>query len=222
MLGGYEQTHYSTMRRRPAGAFRYRRSAARPRRAARLRGLRARATAGIPARSRGDQAAGPSWRTADDDGRWGAHRRPGAGCARVVCGRRLLCRRPVDRTGDRRGTGGWIIDGTPPMDLSPLAPGREGSLSEEKLKTACRLHRAPLLGTRAARLAPSRDLIRPARPKCVPTQVSQPTVRKRSSSKMTAGRPDTGPLRRRHLAIIDALLIGSLIGQALFSRPGRS
>ena len=33
----------------------------------------------------------------------------------------------------------WIIDGRPPMDLSPLAPGREGTLSEEALKTACRL-----------------------------------------------------------------------------------
>jgi glycine/D-amino acid oxidase-like deaminating enzyme len=36
----------------------------------------------------------------------------------------------------------WIIDGTPPMDLAPLAPGREGSLSEDGLKTACRLQYA--------------------------------------------------------------------------------
>jgi glycine/D-amino acid oxidase-like deaminating enzyme len=33
----------------------------------------------------------------------------------------------------------WIIDGEPPMDLSPLAPGREGAISEEALKAACRL-----------------------------------------------------------------------------------
>ncbi len=36
----------------------------------------------------------------------------------------------------------WIIDGKPPMDLSPLAPGREGALREEDLKTACRLQYA--------------------------------------------------------------------------------
>jgi glycine/D-amino acid oxidase-like deaminating enzyme len=36
----------------------------------------------------------------------------------------------------------WIVDGVPPMDLSPLAPGREGALSEETLKTACRLQYA--------------------------------------------------------------------------------
>jgi glycine/D-amino acid oxidase-like deaminating enzyme len=32
----------------------------------------------------------------------------------------------------------WIIDGAPPMDLSPLAPGREGGISEEVLEAACR------------------------------------------------------------------------------------
>jgi glycine/D-amino acid oxidase-like deaminating enzyme len=32
----------------------------------------------------------------------------------------------------------WIIDGAPPMDLSPLAPGREGEMSEELLRAACR------------------------------------------------------------------------------------
>jgi glycine/D-amino acid oxidase-like deaminating enzyme len=36
----------------------------------------------------------------------------------------------------------WIIDGTPPMDLSPLAPGREASMDEQLLRTACRLHYA--------------------------------------------------------------------------------
>jgi glycine/D-amino acid oxidase-like deaminating enzyme len=36
----------------------------------------------------------------------------------------------------------WIIDGTPPMDLSPLAPGRENRIDEELLRTACRLHYA--------------------------------------------------------------------------------
>jgi len=36
----------------------------------------------------------------------------------------------------------WIIEGKPPMDLSPLAPGREGGLNEEDLKTACRLQYA--------------------------------------------------------------------------------
>jgi 4-methylaminobutanoate oxidase (formaldehyde-forming) len=33
----------------------------------------------------------------------------------------------------------WIVDGKAPMDLSPLAPGREGALSEEALMTAARL-----------------------------------------------------------------------------------
>ena len=36
----------------------------------------------------------------------------------------------------------WITDGTPPMDLSPLAPGREGAMDEEALKVACRLQYA--------------------------------------------------------------------------------
>ena len=36
----------------------------------------------------------------------------------------------------------WIIDGTPPMDLSPLAPGREDGMDEELLRTACQLHYA--------------------------------------------------------------------------------
>jgi glycine/D-amino acid oxidase-like deaminating enzyme len=36
----------------------------------------------------------------------------------------------------------WIVDGKPPMDLSPLAPGREGAISEEALKAACRLQYA--------------------------------------------------------------------------------
>ena len=36
----------------------------------------------------------------------------------------------------------WITDGAPPMDLSPLAPGREGGLSEDALKAACRLQYA--------------------------------------------------------------------------------
>ncbi|HEX5326688.1 MAG TPA: FAD-binding oxidoreductase [Acetobacteraceae bacterium] len=34
----------------------------------------------------------------------------------------------------------WIIEGAPPMDLSPLAPGREGGISEAALKAACKLH----------------------------------------------------------------------------------
>ena len=36
----------------------------------------------------------------------------------------------------------WIIDRKAPMDLSPLAPGREGEISEESLKLACRLQYA--------------------------------------------------------------------------------
>ncbi len=36
----------------------------------------------------------------------------------------------------------WIIDGTPPMDLSPMAPGREAGMDEDLLRTACRLHYA--------------------------------------------------------------------------------
>jgi glycine/D-amino acid oxidase-like deaminating enzyme len=36
----------------------------------------------------------------------------------------------------------WIIDGTPPLDLAPLAPGREGGMDEELLRAACRLHYA--------------------------------------------------------------------------------
>jgi glycine/D-amino acid oxidase-like deaminating enzyme len=36
----------------------------------------------------------------------------------------------------------WIVDGKPPMDLSPLAPGREGALSEDALEAACRLQYA--------------------------------------------------------------------------------
>jgi 4-methylaminobutanoate oxidase (formaldehyde-forming) len=31
----------------------------------------------------------------------------------------------------------WIIDGAPPMDLSPMEPGRERTISEEALKAAC-------------------------------------------------------------------------------------
>jgi glycine/D-amino acid oxidase-like deaminating enzyme len=36
----------------------------------------------------------------------------------------------------------WIVEGEPPMDLSPLAPGREGRISEAALKEACRLRYA--------------------------------------------------------------------------------
>jgi len=36
----------------------------------------------------------------------------------------------------------WIIDETPPMDLSPLAPGREKGIAEELLRAACRLQYA--------------------------------------------------------------------------------
>ena len=36
----------------------------------------------------------------------------------------------------------WIIDRAPPMDLSPLAPGRENGIDEESLRTACRLRYA--------------------------------------------------------------------------------
>ena len=36
----------------------------------------------------------------------------------------------------------WIIDGKPPIDLSALAPGREGDLDEEALRAACRLRYA--------------------------------------------------------------------------------
>jgi glycine/D-amino acid oxidase-like deaminating enzyme len=33
----------------------------------------------------------------------------------------------------------WIIDGAPPIDLSPLSPGREGAIREDTLKAACRM-----------------------------------------------------------------------------------
>jgi glycine/D-amino acid oxidase-like deaminating enzyme len=33
----------------------------------------------------------------------------------------------------------WITDGSPPMDLTPLAPGRDSAIDEETLRTACRL-----------------------------------------------------------------------------------
>ena len=36
----------------------------------------------------------------------------------------------------------WITYGSPPMDLSPLAPGREGAMSEDALTAACRLQYA--------------------------------------------------------------------------------
>ena len=36
----------------------------------------------------------------------------------------------------------WITDGAPPLDLSPLAPGREGTMDEEALRVACRLQYA--------------------------------------------------------------------------------
>jgi len=36
----------------------------------------------------------------------------------------------------------WITDGSPPMDLSPLAPARGDAMSEEALKAACRLQYA--------------------------------------------------------------------------------
>ena len=36
----------------------------------------------------------------------------------------------------------WIVDGKAPMDMSPLAPGREGMLSEEALLAAARLQYA--------------------------------------------------------------------------------
>jgi glycine/D-amino acid oxidase-like deaminating enzyme len=36
----------------------------------------------------------------------------------------------------------WIIDGEPPFDLTPLAPGRERALSQQALKEACRLRYA--------------------------------------------------------------------------------
>jgi glycine/D-amino acid oxidase-like deaminating enzyme len=31
----------------------------------------------------------------------------------------------------------WIIDGAPPIDLSPMRPGREGAIGEEALQAAC-------------------------------------------------------------------------------------
>jgi glycine/D-amino acid oxidase-like deaminating enzyme len=31
----------------------------------------------------------------------------------------------------------WIVDGAPPMDLSPMRPGREGAIGEEALRAAC-------------------------------------------------------------------------------------
>ena len=34
----------------------------------------------------------------------------------------------------------WIVDGMPPMDLSPLAPGRDGAIDEDALRAACRMH----------------------------------------------------------------------------------
>ena len=33
----------------------------------------------------------------------------------------------------------WIVDGEAPLDLAPLAPGREGGMSEEALREACRM-----------------------------------------------------------------------------------
>jgi glycine/D-amino acid oxidase-like deaminating enzyme len=36
----------------------------------------------------------------------------------------------------------WIVDGKPPMNLSSLAPGREGAMNEDLLKAACRLQYA--------------------------------------------------------------------------------
>lgn len=36
----------------------------------------------------------------------------------------------------------WIVDDNPPMDLSPLSPGREGTLSEDALLAAARLQDA--------------------------------------------------------------------------------
>ena len=36
----------------------------------------------------------------------------------------------------------WIVDDNPPMDLSPLSPGREGTLSEDALLAAARLRYA--------------------------------------------------------------------------------
>jgi glycine/D-amino acid oxidase-like deaminating enzyme len=36
----------------------------------------------------------------------------------------------------------WITDGAPPMDMSPLAPGRESAMDEDALKAACRLQYA--------------------------------------------------------------------------------
>ena len=36
----------------------------------------------------------------------------------------------------------WITDGAPPMDLSALAPGRDGGIDDAALKAACRLRYA--------------------------------------------------------------------------------
>jgi glycine/D-amino acid oxidase-like deaminating enzyme len=36
----------------------------------------------------------------------------------------------------------WIVDGKAPMDLSPLAPGREGAMSEDVLMAACQMQYA--------------------------------------------------------------------------------
>ncbi|HEY6434279.1 MAG TPA: FAD-binding oxidoreductase [Acetobacteraceae bacterium] len=36
----------------------------------------------------------------------------------------------------------WITEGAPPLDMSTMAPGREGAMTEEALKAACRLHYA--------------------------------------------------------------------------------
>jgi 4-methylaminobutanoate oxidase (formaldehyde-forming) len=36
----------------------------------------------------------------------------------------------------------WIVDRAPPMDLSPMRPGREGAVGEEALKAGCLAHYA--------------------------------------------------------------------------------
>ena len=142
MLGGYEQNPATVRCPGPAGAFRYRRSTPRSRRAARFCGCGTRAAAGVSECAREDQTSGaPRW-IADDDSRRRTYRGAGAGVRGLYVAGGCCVGGLSMAPAIGEALAAWITDGAPPLDLSPLAPGREGTMDEEALRVACRLQYA--------------------------------------------------------------------------------
>ena len=99
---------------------------------------RQRAASDLPARPARDRCARASRRSAHHDRRRRAYGRPAPG----VRGLYIIGGCCVGGLSTSPAFGEvlaqWIVDGKPPMDLSPMAPGREAGLDEETLREACR------------------------------------------------------------------------------------